>query len=213
MNDSEILDSPEKIKDPIYNVSRLVPYFVMWGGTLLLFLSEPFFIINFCIAIMSLLVLGLLLYSRRKYGIFLMGVLCLLATFNFVDFLPFEILLKLRLPGIYLSAHEYRIIGFDIIAAMFIMSGYIVANEDIFFEYFPRMRRNPKQEQQRQETSEGRVNQFMKKFERKSTQELENIAQNEDMVPEARQAARQLLVEKSKTSYFILQNKYFNSLN
>jgi hypothetical protein len=180
---NDILDLPEVKKRKEYKTIHLTPLFLLWIGLLSLLLFKPFDQINFFIGLALLIANTVVTLIKREIGIFITGFVILSSVFELLDFFPFEIVF-FRLG---------RIGGFDVLSALFLLSLYVILNEDIFFKYWDKIK--PKQTEPKT-VDNSKVDHFKEKFKNKGFAELEKIAGNESMVSEARQAAQELLSGK-----------------
>lgn len=190
MSSDNLLDDGEIIVKREFRLIRLIPLFVMLLGTILTLFFDSFSILNFAIALLVIVINIILLGIQLNLAVFFMGMLCLAAGLNLLEFFPFEILVPIfRISW----GANYLIIGLDITSFMLLISLFAYVNEDLFMERWQQLFVPKAATRLAKQTNKTKG--FMQRYVNKSRLELEEIANNPAMQDEARSAAIQLLKE------------------
>lgn len=138
-------------------------------------------------AICCLSIASFVTFIHRKLGVKLTMAIIVLAVFRVLVFLP---------ASYYISfGMDYHHLGFDALLFGLGMVHYL-SNRNILSNYFRGQRAAHDAEHDSEEAREARVQGFKHRFARKSNEELWLTAENEELVAEARLAAREIIMER-----------------
>lgn len=192
MNDDFLLDEDEIQQEGEWKWQRLIPLFVMVLGTIAQLFWGYFYWPGFAWSIFWLLLCGILIAGHLRRGIFLLGCLSLAAGLNLVDFLPFE--LTLPLLTFRFNDIAYWVFGIDFVSLLLFPGLFALVNEDLFLEEWKTLFKHRAPRRALKKLSE--VERFKSRYAAKPTTQLEQLASNESLRPEAQQAAQELLKER-----------------
>lgn len=128
----------------------------------------------------ALLVVLVVVFFKNKYWSQLFAVVLLLGVFNVFQF--YSTVFFVGIGNLHLEVFS--------LAMLFVHLSLNRGTFSAFVKYFGSFK---KDKQAIEQSSEAKYNRFLKKFENKNEEQLQAIANNELMVPEARKAAVELL--------------------
>jgi hypothetical protein len=167
---------------------------VNWLGIILLWIGiglTPFFgyfnLTKLIAAIILLLIATISMRFNFLLGVKITFFVALIGAVNFVDFFPFKYIFAFSILGIGL--------GFELILLL-VTTVHFLTNRVILMEMIRDIFQSRITEGELVSARRSKVNSFKRRFSGRSLNELESIITNDKLVPEAIQAAEELLEEK-----------------
>lgn len=179
----EILDDINTLQGKAPKEGSVFPFVLLVVSYCSIPFFNPFNLVGYIGAGMLLFINFILILKLRKVGIIFTGFLCIFASINLVNFFPFEMI----------AFGLSHTLAFDYISTPIFLGSYVLSNEEIFLDF--RNKFIPKRTAN--STVNSKTDYFKKRFEHKSVQELKSILENPSMVPDAKQAASELLESKA----------------
>lgn len=173
----EHLIQPKKRRIPAV---RWVGLVYLWLCVLLLFTSG--FVNTSSISLAAVvLVSTIIYYFNKRISAIVVAIILTLASINFISISPISLLFP------------FYFIWIEVFSFIMLCIHFTMNRDDIqdFVEY---LRVGTAEEQQAVKNS--KIESFKRRYANKSSYELKNLAQNSALLPEARQAAQELLEEK-----------------
>ncbi len=174
---------------------------IFWVGIAVYFVSDGFVDIRLLLSTIALISITFLTYKDFENGVKLTMGIIILASFRLLIFVPYE------------SSFSFSIgplsIVFDILIILLGVVHYSL-NESILSPLLKKIRKRREQKQQKnlkakqlksqtkqQQEKNSKINRFKHQFHNRNLDELNEIVNNERLLPEAIAAAQELIQEKS----------------
>lgn len=190
---SEILDEELIPVSPRRNVKYYlgwVPTFILWIGIITCIVKGLLGDAQIAIAAGLLLVITLVMWRNYQLGIkFILGLI-LLSIIGLLKFFPAQYEIGFYIGKIGLSV--------ELISLAIGLLHYFTNKKELS-AFITSLLNQKLSEKEKQDVTRVKIDGFKRRFIRKDTSDLEEIVNNDELVPEAREAARELINERSIT--------------
>jgi len=185
----EILDRDLNKSTKLNQLGKWIAILILWLG-MMYYYSKGFSLENKIIAGTILLAIATLAtYYKPYYGISFTFGITILGALNLVHFFHQQFLI-----GIGFSSFS---IFLDLI--LFVVAAIqCITNRKSINEFFTKLLEREEQPGEYRAIERAKINRFKTRFAGRSIQDLEKITINQDLLPEARKAAMELINEKNE---------------
>ena len=190
---SEILDEELIPVSPRRNVKYYLgwaPTFILWIGIITCIVKGLLGDAQIAIAAVLLLVITLVMWRNYQPGIKFMLGLILLSIIGLLQFFPVQYEIGFYIGKIGLSV--------ELISLAIGLIHYFTNKKELS-AFLTSLLNQKLSEKEKQDVTRVKIDGFKRRFTRKNISDLEEIANNDELVPEAREAARELINERSIT--------------
>lgn len=165
---------------------KLVPFLILVPGVILSSISGLLVNVQILLGLIGVVLTAIVLIVNFRKGILFNGILLFLGCFNIINFYPYELAIGINFDGMKIGI-DFILIG--------LTSFFLNLNMEEFKPQFQNLIYG--NTQTRLENEKTKKNAFKNRFQDRSLQELEVIAENKMLVEEARNAAKELIEEKT----------------
>lgn len=190
--EKEILDEDLVLKEGNKTHPKLVNWIsiiILWGGIVHCFLNGIITNIQVIAGLSLLIISTITMYFKYEIGVKITLGIIILGVLGIVKYSPISSLIG------------FRIMGFDFaLEILAVITGIVhyYTNRIFFSNFLNGIMDNEVSEAEIRAIESSKTRGFKKRFSKKSTDELKKIIDNENLLPEARRAASELIEERKK---------------
>ena len=188
---SELLDDSFRTVEERKQVNFInwISIIILWLGIGLCAINGILGDVKVIVAIVFLIAATALSFYDYVLGVKVTLGITLIGTLNLISFFPIKQLISFGINNIAIG-FEFILFGIGLI--------HYFTNREELREFLKDVFNSEKTEEEIIATQRSRINVFKRRFESKSVYQLELIANNRDLLPEAVQAARELLEKRNE---------------
>lgn len=188
----EVLDEEMVLKEGNKTHAKLVNWIsiiILWSGIVHCFLNGIITNIQVIAGLSLLIISTITTYFKYEIGVKITLGIITLGVLGIVKYSPIS------------YSIGFRIIGFGFAVEMLIFTTGIIhyyTNRTFFLNFLNQIMNREVLEEEVQAAERSKINGFKNRFSKKSTDELKGITNNENLLPEARIAAKELVEARKK---------------